>query len=76
MYRKSATMYRHGRLNSGYVIESARKSITVYQRKPDIAISEACVFLQGNHTRSVFLVVFSIFVSFQLTHISASPMIY
>ena len=28
---------------------------TVYQRTPDIAISEACVFLQGGHTRSVFL---------------------
>ena len=32
--------------------------VTVYQRTPDIAISEACVFLQGSHTRSVFLDVF------------------
>ena len=55
---------------------SSNDSITVYQRTSDIAISEACVILQGSHTRSVFLVVFSIFVSFQLKHISASPLIY
>ena len=29
-------------------------TIAVYQRTPDIAISEKCVFLQGSHTRSVF----------------------
>ena len=27
----------------------------VYQRTPEIAISEACVFLQGSLTRSLFL---------------------
>ena len=29
--------------------------ITVYQRTPDIAISEVSECLQGHHTRSVFL---------------------
>ena len=50
--------------------------ITVYQRTPDIAISEACVFLQGRHTRSIFLDVFANCLSFQLKNISVSPLIY
>ena len=48
---------------------------TVYQRTPDIAISGACIFLQGSHTRSVFLD-FSLDFCFQIKHISASPLIY
>ena len=31
---------------------------TVYQRTPDIAISEVCIFLQGSRTQSVFLYFF------------------
>ena len=38
--------------------------ITVYQRTPVIVISEACVFLQGSHIRSVFLDVFLEFFEF------------
>ena len=49
---------------------------TVYQRTPDIAISEACVFLQGSQPDQYFSIFLSIFVSFQLKHISASPLIY
>ena len=32
--------------------------ITIYQRTLDIVISEACIFLQGSHIRSVFFDVF------------------
>ena len=35
-----------------------------YQCTPDIAISEACIFLQGSHTRSVFLDFFLEFCEF------------
>ena len=45
---------------------------TVYQCTPDIAISEACMFLQGSHTLSVFLDFFLEFVNFKLKQISVS----
>ena len=47
------------RLHVGNWDRGLRRSIpirdTVCQRTRDIAISEACVCLQGSHTRSVFL---------------------
>ena len=36
-------------------IENTNDINTVYQRTPDIAISEVSECLQGHHTRSVFL---------------------
>ena len=38
------------------ILDFSLITITLYHRTPDIAIIEACVSLQGSHTRSVFLV--------------------
>ena len=50
----------HGlKSNFGIMSRCNAMTDTVYQRSSDIAISEACIFLQGSNTRSVFLDFFS-----------------